>query len=489
MRQVKDKQFQLGETPISQIKFNLKSRDDIPQLLMGLQYIYVTPKIRKEVFNILETMIPPEVDSNNGRPGMELWKILVLGTLRLNLNWDYDRLHEMVNNYGSIREMLGHGILDGKYIYNLQTLKDNVSLLHPEILDKINQVVVKAGHTLLGKNGERLRGRCDSFVVETDVHYPTDINLLFDAVRKVIALIAQLCAVHGLTGWRQNAYNIRLMKRLFRKAQKVKRSTSNAPKKKKKQERRIIKAHQDYIDTVGSYLQRVGNTLKALGGQGVAEAEFAQIRRFIAHANRQIDQIKRRVLDGESIPHKEKVFSVFEEHTEWICKGKAGVPVELGLRVCVMEDQYGFLLQHKVMERQTDDQVAVSMVEETQMRFPKLKVCSFDKGFHSPENQESLRGLLDLLVLPRKGRLSQKDKEIEYSEGFTRVRRQHSAVESGIGALEVHGLDRCPDHGINGFKRYVALAVLARNIQKLGSLVQKRKLQRQNGQQKRKKAA
>lgn len=479
MRQVKNKQIQLGETPISQIKFNYRSRDDIPQLLRGLQYIYVTHEIRRQVFNILETMVPQGVDTENGRPGMELWKILVLGTLRLDLNWDYDRLHEMANHHRTIRQMLGHGMTDDRYTYKLQTLKDNVCWLTPEILDKVNQVVVKAGHTLVKKKDEKLRGRCDSFVVETDVHYPTDINLLFDAMRKVMTLIAQSCTVHGLTEWRQSAYHIRLIKRLFRQAQRVKRSTSNNPKKKKQQESRIIKAHQEYIDTAGSYLQKVDHTLEILGGQGVREAELVEIKRFMAHAGRQIDQIKRRVLNGEKIPHEQKVFSVFEEHTEWICKGKAGVPVELGLKVCVMEDQYGFMLHHKVMQKQTDDQVAVAMIEETQRRFPQLRACSFDKGFHSPANQADLRKLLNFLVLPRKGRLGQKDKEIEYKEEFIQAKRQHSAVESGINALEVHGLDRCPDQGIEGFECYVALAVLARNIQKLGSLIQKKEFRRQ----------
>jgi len=104
MRQVKDKQFQLGELPISQIKFNLKSRDDIPQLLMGLQYIYVTPELREQVFNILETMVPQGVDSNNGRPGMALWKILVLGALRLNLSWDYPYNETCKSNYSMFRK-------------------------------------------------------------------------------------------------------------------------------------------------------------------------------------------------------------------------------------------------------------------------------------------------------------------------------------------------------------------------------------------------
>jgi len=71
--------------------------------------------------------------------------------LRLSLNWDYDRLLEMVHQHRTIRQMLGHGWTDEETSYALQTLKDNVSLLTPELLDRINQVVVRAGHQVLGK--------------------------------------------------------------------------------------------------------------------------------------------------------------------------------------------------------------------------------------------------------------------------------------------------------------------------------------------------
>jgi len=151
MRKTISQELQLNESQISDIQFDVKSRDDIPQLLMGLQYIYVANDDRDKVFKILETMIPEKVDAKNGRPGMYLWRIFVLGTLRLNLNWDYDRLHEMANNHKTIRQILGHGTPDDGYIYKLQTIKDNVRLLSFEILDKINQVVVKTGHTLCKK--------------------------------------------------------------------------------------------------------------------------------------------------------------------------------------------------------------------------------------------------------------------------------------------------------------------------------------------------
>ena len=107
----------------------------------------------------------------------------------------------------------------------------------------------------------------------------------------------------------------------------------------------------------------------------------------------------------------------------------------------------------------------------------KLISCTFDKGFHSPDNQKDLAVLLDKVILPRKGKLSAINKEIENSEEFKEARRKHSAIESSINALENHGLDRCPDHGIRGFKRYVALAVVARNIQIVGHILQQKQLQ------------
>ena len=150
--------MRLGAVDISQIKFDLRSRDEIPKLLMGLQYIYCTWEVREEVFKILEGIVPAGTDRNNGRRGMDLWKILVMGTIRLNCNWDYDKLREIANNHRTLRLMLGHGIVD-THGYALQTLKDNVSLLTPEVLDRINAVVIKAGHNLVGKKKRRKPAR------------------------------------------------------------------------------------------------------------------------------------------------------------------------------------------------------------------------------------------------------------------------------------------------------------------------------------------
>jgi len=487
MRQVIDPQLQFGEQDIAAIHLDPKSRDDIPHILRGLQYIYTTAELRERVFAILQEVIPQGVegqaDPDTGRPGMEQWKILVLGTLRQGLNADYDRIHELSNQHNTIRQMLGHSDWADETTYELQTLKDNLRLFTPEILDRINQEVVRAGHALVKKNpAEGLNARCDSFVLKTDVHFPTDTNLLFDAIRKTVETCADLAGANGLSEWRQSVYNIRQFKKAYRVIQQLRHSTSKDEDKREAKRTEIEEAHGAYLAMAEGYLLRAHHTRACLRIDCLVPSVWLEpLDGYMAHAERQIDQIRRRVLQGETIPHAEKVFSIFQPHTEWIVKGKAGVPMELGLRVCVVEDQHGFILHHQVMEKTTDDRIAVAIVRETKARFSDLSSVSFDKGFHSPQNQTELKKILDRVVLPKKGKLSKADKVREHDPEFIRLRSKHSAVESCINALEVHGLDRCLDHGIDGFKRYVALAVLARNIQHLGAVLRRQEQARRRG--------
>ena len=151
MRKVIDIQMKFGEVDISKIEFDPRSRDEIPKLLMGLQEIYCNRKVRDEVFTVLRDLVSEGIDQNNGRRGMDLWKILVLGTLRLSCNWDYDKLMDIANNHKTFRLMLGHSSVFDDYYYPLQTLKDNLSLFTPEVLDRINRIVLQHGHQLIGK--------------------------------------------------------------------------------------------------------------------------------------------------------------------------------------------------------------------------------------------------------------------------------------------------------------------------------------------------
>jgi len=297
-------------------------------------------------------------------------------------------------------------------------------------------------------------------------------------MRKIIHHIADLCNNHALNEWRQYQYNIKQLKRLMRIAQKTKRGRSKKPEQQSRSDKAIKEAHREYIISAQKYLDKAKETVKTIeesGMIGVKDIALIEaIAYFTSHAQREIDQINRRVLQDETIPHEEKVFSIFQPHTEWIVKGKAGVPFELGIRVSIIEDQYQFILHHRVMEKETDDKVAIPMVKETKERFPELSSCSFDKGYHSKENQEILKSELDVVALPRKGRLSKEAQAIEGSDEFIKAHKKHSAVESAINALEVHGLDKCHDNGISGFKRYVALAVVGKNVDRIGTIIKRR---------------
>ena len=145
----------------------------------------------------------------------------------------------------------------------------------------------------------------------------------------MVTLTAQWCERYALSDWRQHAYNVRHLKRLMRAAQNKKRGKSQSEARAAQRQVAIEEAHRAYLQVARHYLDKARATLARLEERGfAAELDIVlklEIEAFMKHAIRQIDQTRRRVLLGEVIPHAEKVFSIFEPHTEWICKGKAGV--------------------------------------------------------------------------------------------------------------------------------------------------------------------
>ena len=152
MREVHRSQFQLGQVPVEKVWINPKSRDDIPAVLKGLQHIWCDEALRARLFVLLDEHILPEADRTVGRPGMDLWQILVLGVLKQGLGCDFDRLHDLTNHHQTIRAFLGHGDFDDKTRYEYQTVVDNVSLLTPELLSAVGRLVVESGHKVAKKN-------------------------------------------------------------------------------------------------------------------------------------------------------------------------------------------------------------------------------------------------------------------------------------------------------------------------------------------------
>lgn len=157
MRKKFDIQYELGCQPIERIEIPLKSRDELPAVLRALQYIYVTPELNKRIFALLENKILSKTGERRvGRPGMHLWEILVLGSVRLARDADYDHLEHIANHDMLVRDILGISTLGGKgKRYALQTLKDNVPLLDDETLLEINEIVASSGHGIVKKKRKK----------------------------------------------------------------------------------------------------------------------------------------------------------------------------------------------------------------------------------------------------------------------------------------------------------------------------------------------
>ena len=215
-----------------------------------------------------------------------------------------------------------------------------------------------------------------------------------------------------------------------------------------------------------------------------------ELRNYVAYAHKFVGQIEGRQLKGEAIPAEEKVYSIFEPHTEWITKGKMNKRVELGHLLLTTTDQHQFIIDYKIMKDEKDASQVKPFTERLEKKCDGKKISSdsFDKGFWSKDNFEILTATtIEQVVLPKRGKHTKEDKERESSKAFTKLRHQHSAVESNINMLEHHGLKRCMDKGLHGFKRCVDLSVLAYNLHILGKALQTidRKKQEQSEKRKR----
>ena len=404
MRKVISERSFLGSTDIGAIELDADSRDDIPALLIGIQAIYLDEATRTKLFRLLEAHVLPGRRRTTGRPGMDLWRILAVGVLKQGLRCDFDRLREIVNRHADVQAFLGHDVWFDPCRYKLRTIRDNVSLPAPELLGEVSDLVAAAGHGILGKKlGAPLAGRCDSFVVETDVHYPTDVNLLRDSALRLLREASRACGACGVDGWLKRRYWEKTVGALF---EGVRTASS---------QRSRPDAVRAYLKACLTLAGKAESSLEALKRADCPDPALDEIGRLAAHVRRFAGQIRRRVLRGKKIPHGEKVFSIFEEHTRWISKGKAGKKAELGVPVCIVEDGNGFVLGHEILWTGGDADVAVPLVERCRKAFPDLRGCSFDRGFHSPSNRKTLDGLLEPDALPKKGRLSAAEREADLS--------------------------------------------------------------------------
>jgi len=477
MRKRFECQLELGQTAIEEIQIPLKSRDELPPILAGLQWVFLTPGVNEAVFQLLEKKVQG-TKQQTGRPGMDLWHILVLGVTRLGLDCNYDRLEHHANYDVLLREILGIPTLkEGGRSFHQKTLSQNVCLVDEELLAQVNAIVVSHGRNeLKKKEEEKIAAKTDSYVLETNVHFPTDVNLLWDAARKCIELCSGLCEGLSVGGWRKDKFWKKLIKSQMRQVGRIRQGGG------KNKEERLRQAVKTYLSRARELERKVGESQGELMLRVIEPSDMLQleeIRYFHEMLIKHIDLVDRRLLQGEKIPHEEKLFSLFEPHTEWITKGKTWPPMELGHKLLLTTDQYQLVLDYKVMEKCVDQLETLPLAIRLFENYGEeaFESMSFDKGFSNEQVREELERQVGLVVMPKKGRRNAEERERESAAKFVKLKNQHSAVESEINSMEHHGLNRCPDKGLHGYKRYVGFGILAYNLHQIGKclLAKKRK--------------
>ncbi len=484
MRNRFTQQLHIGQFPIEETFIPAKNKYALDQLLAALKAMYCNKEYNERIFALLEDHLIGE-NKNQGRKGMDLWCIFVLAQTRLCLNVSYAVLHDLANNHRTLRHLMGVEYDFGyeRIVFEYQNIYDNVGLLSDELIKEINVIVVEFGHAeVFKKKGTTaLRLKTDSFVVESNVHFPTDYNLLWDCSRKCLDTVAKFLEKYkDLNGWRKInnwRYEVKGLMRELGKA-----SVSGG----KNKQVRVEQAAKKYLKKATTLLDKLKVELPQLPiNDNMDLMLHITLEHFISLMVKHIDLVDRRILKGEIIPHAEKLFSVFETYTEWVKKGKSRPNVELGKKLSITTDQYDLIVDYELMTDQQDRDVVIDLADRLLIKY-KIRSWSFDKGYWRKENKELLQLEVKKVIMPKLGKRNKAEEIEENSRSFKRHKNKHSAIESNINELEHRGLDRCPDRGIEHYQRYISLGVCAYNLKKIGKQILKQEREIQIKEQKRK---
>ena len=347
MRIAFDPQRRFDCPPVLEVRLNTSCRDEIIPILKGLQHIYSQPELRDELLDAVAQDVNGTSSADLGRPGMTYWSILVLGAVRLGCNFDYDRLQNLAEEHRSLRQVMGIGGWCDDQTFDWRCLRDNICLLSPDTIERVNHLIVAEGHRLVPEAAETVRG--DSFVPATNIHYPTDSSLIGDGLRTIVPLAVRLARLLGLGGWRRRKHLLRTVKKQLRAINKIAKGKGrDFPK-------RLQDGYRTLLDLADRILARalelLDPALISIAPSAAASRINILKEKLTDYLNMTIhvcDLARRRVLEGERIDNSEKLFSLFEPHTELIIRGKVPQPLEFGHRVLVIEDGAGFVCHYAI---------------------------------------------------------------------------------------------------------------------------------------------
>jgi len=407
-----------------------------------------------------------------GRGGLTPPQVLRSLILMRVKNWNYRELRERITDGYTLRQFTDFYC---QPVPKHDAFNRAFNRLTPETLQAVNELVVQAAVDVGLEDGQKLR--VDTTVVQTDIHHPTDSTLLWDVVRVVTRLVLRLNAAvqQRIQGFRNRTRAAR------RRMQEIQRMT---PKERSQRQvekyRQLIGITEEVVNSARKVLQQ---TRTARGKDVISDLAIGELRKEIDHygelGNRVIDQACRRVLQGEQVPTAEKIYSIFETHTDLIKRGKAQTPIEFGHKVFLAESAQGLITQYEVLEGNPgDDQQVEPSLERHKETFGHAPALyGSDRGFFSETNVKSCtrNGVKVVCIPQRGGKKTAKRKTYERSPAFKEGQRFRAGIEGRISVLfRGRGMKRCLAEGHQRFELLVGAAVLANNLMRIAALLTKR---------------
>lgn len=414
---------------------------------------------------------------SRGRRGINASQALCSLVLMRIKDWDYRELRERIDDGMALRCFTG---FDSHAVPKHDAFNRAFRRISPQTMQAINARVIEYAVNLGLEDGKTLR--VDTTVVETDIHHPTDSSLLWDSVRTLHRLGNKLRnAVPGrLPPFPNRTLRARRRMQEIHRMSASQRATQQLPKYRDlmKITRKVVYDARQLIKAVAKKLAR-GKAKPSPCDATVATALSNEIQRYADLADRVINQTRRRVEEGESVPAEEKVYSIFEPHTDLIKRGKALKPVEFGHKVLLAESAQGLITDYRVLQGNPADctQVEASLERHRQTFSAAPEIYATDRGFYSAENVAACqRAAVRQICIPyRGGGISEEQAQQQRSRPFKQGQRFRAGIEGRISVLfRGRGMKRCRWKGQLRFEVLVGAAVLTNNLLRIADLLQER---------------
>jgi len=328
--------------------------------------------------------------------------------------------------------------------------------LGPATVDQMNSILNQYALCQQLISGEKQR--MDTTAYETNIHYPTDSSLLWDSFRTISGLIKRI---------RNEWTDLEISHRFHdRKTKKLATFIArNASSKSKATQRKVKRQYAKLIGQVRrihSIGQEIYSQASSIGH------DLVQLHHYLPLVEQIIDQAHKRVLLGEKVPPDEKLYSLFEEHTELIVRGKAGKPIEFGHKILIAQTGEKYIHHYRVMEKQiADKDLLAPAIESHKALFGDYpEVLTTDKGFYESMQQlKSLEDKIPVVSIAKKGRRTEAEYARETTEAFVDAQRFRAGSEGSISVLKrAFKLGRCNFKGFKNYAASVGFAVLCHNL-------------------------